>query len=102
MIRDARRIAVAMALPVMIAACAQTNTSERAGPYVDDAVIVTKVETAILQDPALKMMQIEVESYKDTVQLSGVVDTPEMIVRAGEIARRVSGVLAVQNNLMVK
>ena len=47
-------------------------------------------------------MQIEVETYKSTVQLSGFVDTPEMIVRAGEIARQVNGVLAVQNNLMVK
>jgi hyperosmotically inducible protein len=102
--RAARRIAVviALALPVSVVACTQTKTSESRVPYVDDATITTKVRTAILQDSLLKVMQIEVETYKSTVQLSGFVDTPEMIVRAGEIARQVNGVLAVQNNLMVK
>jgi osmotically-inducible protein OsmY len=100
----ARRIAIAitLALPVAVVACTQTMTRESKGPYVDDAAITTKVKTAILQDPLLKVMQIEVETYKSIVQLSGFVDRPEMIVRAGEIARHVSGVSAVQNNLMVK
>lgn len=98
----AKRIAIALALTVSVFGCAQTETSGSPGPYVDDAAITTKVETAISQDAALKAMQIEVETNKDTVQLSGFVDTPEMIVRAAEIARQVSGVLAVQNNLMVK
>ena len=65
-------------------------------------MITTNVKTAIFQDPALKVMPIEVETHKSTVQLSGFVDTPEMIVRAGEIARQVGGVSAVQNDLMVK
>jgi osmotically-inducible protein OsmY len=102
--RAARRIAVviALALPVSVVACTQTTTSESRGPYVDDATITSKVEAAISRDSLLKVMRIEVETYKSTVQLSGFVATPEMIVRAGEIARQVSGVSAVQNNLMVK
>jgi osmotically-inducible protein OsmY len=102
--RAARRIAIviALALSVSVVACTRTKTSESTVPLVDDATITSKVQTAILQDPALKAMQIEVQTYKDTVQLSGYVATPEMLVRAGEIARQVSGVLAVQNNLMVK
>lgn len=102
MISGARRIAIALALTVSVVACVQTKTGESTIPYVDDATITTKVETAILQDPALKSMQIEVATDKSIVQLSGFVDTPEMIVRAGEIAREVSGVSAIQNNLMVK
>ena len=98
----AMKIAIALALTASVDGCARTQTSVSAGPYVDDAAITAKVETAISQDPALKAMQIEVETNKDTVQLSGFVDKPEMIVRAGEIARQVSGVAAVQNNLMVK
>jgi osmotically-inducible protein OsmY len=100
----ARRIAVAMVLvlPMLVVACAQTKTNESTGQHVDDAAITIDVKTAILQDPALKVMQIEVETHKSTVQLSGFVDTPEMVVRAGAIARQVSGVSAVQNNLMVK
>jgi len=98
----AKRIAIALALTVSVVACAQTETSDRMGKYGDDAAITAKVEAAILQDPALKVMQIEVETNKSTVQLSGFVSTPDMIVRAGEIAREVRGVSAVQNNLMVK
>ena len=100
----ARRIAItiALALPVSVVACAETKTSDSTDQYVDDAVLTAKVKTAILQDPALKLMQIEVETYKNTVQLSGFVDTPETLVHASEIARQVSGVSAVQNNLMVK
>jgi osmotically-inducible protein OsmY len=100
--RAARRIAIALALPVWVVACAQTKTSESTGQYADDAAITSKVEAAISQDPALKVTQIEVETYKNIVQLSGFVDTPELIVRAGELARKVTGVSAVQNNLMVK
>ena len=100
----ARRIAIviALALSVAVVACTQTKLSESPAPYVDDAVITNRVKTAIAQDPLLAAMQIEVQSYRDTVQLSGYVDTPEMLVRAGEIARQVSGVSAVQNDLMVK
>ncbi len=98
----AKRAAIALALTVSVAGCAETTTRDRASQYVDDAAINTKVETAILQDPALKTMQIEVQTSKNTVQLSGFVDAPEMIVRAGEIARQASGGAAVQNNLMVK
>lgn len=99
MINAARSIAIALTLTLSIAACTRTKT---AAQPVDDAAVTAKVETAISQDPALKAMEIEVETDEGTVQLSGFVDTPGMIVRAGEIARQVSGVLAVQNNLMVK
>jgi osmotically-inducible protein OsmY len=96
----ARRIVAALALTVPVIGCAQTMTSESTGQ--SDATITTNVQTAIMQDPVLKVMQIEVQTNKSTVQLSGFVATPEMIVRAGEIARHASGVSAVQNNLMVK
>ena len=102
MIGAARRVAIALALAVSAIACAQIQTSGSMDQYVDNVAITAQVETAILNDPTLKMIQIEVETHNGTVQLSGFVDTPEMIVRAGALARQVSGVLAVQNNLMVK
>jgi hyperosmotically inducible protein len=104
MTRAARTIAIAivLAVPVAISACAPTKTSESTGQYVDDATITTKVKTAIVQDPALKVMQIHVKTYQSTVQLSGFVDTPQMIARAGDVAGRVGGVTSVQNDLMVK
>ena len=67
------------------------------------SLVLVRVQATTETDSASAMtMQIEVQTYKDSVQLSGYVATPEMLVRAGEIARQVSGVLAVQNNLMVK
>jgi osmotically-inducible protein OsmY len=100
----ARRIAIviALALSGAVVACTQTKLGESPVPYVDDAVVIARVKAAIARDPSLARMQIEVQSTRDTVQLSGYVDTPEMLVRAGEIARQASGVAAVQNDLMVK
>lgn len=75
---------------------------ETAGQYVDDSVITTKVKSAILGDPALKVTQISVETYQGKVLLSGFVDSPQSVQRAGEVARSVEGVKEVKNNLVVK
>jgi osmotically-inducible protein OsmY len=94
--------AFALASVLALGACAETRTSESTGGYVDDSAITGKVKTAILQDPALKVMQIQVTTYKSMVQLSGFVDTPQMVGRAGTVASQVSGVTSVQNDLIVK
>jgi osmotically-inducible protein OsmY len=95
-------VAFALASVVVLGACAGTKTSESTGAYVDDSAITSKVKTAILEDPALKVMQIHVNTYKNVVQLSGVVDTPQMIGHAGTVAGHVSGVASVQNDLVAK
>ena len=94
--------AFALASALVLGACAETKTTESTGAYVDDAAITTKVKTAILQDPALKVLQISVKTYKNVVQLSGFVDTAQMKARAGTVASQVSGVTSVQNDLIVK
>ena len=93
---------VVMALMTAFLGCAATQTSESTGQYVDDSVITTRVKTAIFGDPELKTMQIGVETYKGEVQLSGFVNSPESLRRAGEIARSVNGVKSVRNSLIVK
>lgn len=82
--------------------CASTPTRESTGEYIDDSAITTKVKAAILEDPALKSLQISVKTYRGVVQLSGFVDSKEMVGRAGEVAGRVSGVREVKNDLIVK
>lgn len=94
-------ILLTLALPVLVVACAQTMPSESPGKSVDDAGITTRVESAFQQDLTLKATHIDVVTSKSIVQLSGFVATPDMIVRAGQVARRVNGVSAVQNDLMV-
>ena len=93
---------MALAATLALGACAETRTSESSGAYLDDTMITTKVKAAILEDPALKVMQIQVSTHKNVVQLSGFVDTPQMIARAGTVANRVEGVASVKNDLIVK
>lgn len=82
--------------------CAATHKKESTGQYVDDSVITTKVKTAIFNEPTLKTLQINVKTYKQVVQLSGFVDSPQSVSRAGEVARSVEGVVSVENDLIVK
>jgi osmotically-inducible protein OsmY len=82
--------------------CAGTDKRESTGEYVDDSVITTKVKAAIFDEPSLKLMQINVETFKGVVQLSGFVDSAKSIQKAGEVARGVKGVVSVKNDLVIK
>ena len=86
----------------MMAGCASTRTQESTGQYVDDSSITAKVKADILGDPALKVFDIGVETFKGVVQLSGFVNSAEIRNRAAEVAGRVSGVKSVKNSLIVK
>ena len=85
-----------------LAGCAGDSKSESTGEYVDDVVISNKVRAEIVGDDELSLFDIDVETFKGTVQLSGFVDSEEQKTRAGEVARRVEGVKEVSNNLVVK
>ena len=93
---------VLLTLIVTFAACGSTRTHESTGEYVDDSVITTKVKSSLGADDFLKSFQISVETYKGTVQLSGFVNSQQALAKAGEIARGVSGVKSVKNDLIVK
>lgn len=82
--------------------CAGTSTREGTGEYVDDTVITTKVKAAIFSEPSLKSAEINVETFKGTVQLSGFVNSREDINKAVDVARSVSGVKAVKNDMRLK
>ena len=82
--------------------CASTTTQEGTGEYVDDTVITTKVKHAVLHEPSLKSAEINVETFKGVVQLSGFVSTQANINRAVELARGVKGVKSVKNDMRLK
>jgi osmotically-inducible protein OsmY len=86
----------------MIVGCAATRTQESAGQYTDSSVITAKVKAAIFDDKTLKVYDINVETFKDAVQLSGFVNSAEIKNQAGVVASRVSGVKSVKNDLVVK
>lgn len=81
---------------------ATETTQAKVGTVVDDAVITTKVKTALLADPAIKSFDLQVETLKGTVQLSGMVDNQGQIDQAVQIARATEGASDVKNDLKVK
>jgi osmotically-inducible protein OsmY len=95
-------ILICVGLIAVFVGCASTPKKEGTGEYIDDSAITTKVKAAIFNDPALKVFQINVETFKGEVQLSGFVDSAQNASKAGEVARGVGGVKSVKNSLIVK
>jgi hyperosmotically inducible protein len=82
--------------------CATASKQETAGEYIDDSTVTARVKTAIYKEPTLKVTQINVETLRGEVQLSGFVNTSGDKSRAGEVAREVKGVKSVNNDLQVR
>lgn len=99
-----KRISIIVATIAMSAlvGCASSAKTEGTGEYIDDAVITTKTKAAIFNEPSLKSAEINVESFKGKVQLSGFVSSQADINRAVEVTRGVSGVSSVKNDMRLK
>ena len=82
--------------------CAATATKESTGEYIDDSAITAKVKDAIYRDSTLKSSEINVETFKGMVQLSGFVRSQPNIDKAVEIAKGVKGVQSVKNDMRIK
>jgi osmotically-inducible protein OsmY len=99
-----KRCSAVFTAAVLVSAlgCASTSSQESTGEYVDDTVITTRVKTAILNEPSLKVLQINVETYKNVVQLSGFVPTSSDMDKAVDLARGVKGVSSVKNDMRLR
>ncbi|MBX9869951.1 MAG: BON domain-containing protein [Burkholderiaceae bacterium] len=82
--------------------CASTPRQEGTGEYVDDTVITTRVKAEIFGEATLKSAEINVETFKGIVQLSGFVSSTADINKAVSIARNIKGVKSVKNDMHVK
>jgi hyperosmotically inducible protein len=83
--------------------CASTPKQEGTGEYIDDSVITTKVKAAILDEASLKSAaEVNVETFKGVVQLSGFVSSQAAADKATEVARKVRGVKSVKNDMRIK
>ncbi|MGH8855172.1 MAG: BON domain-containing protein [Telluria sp.] len=89
-------------IAVTAVGCASSSNRSSPGEYMDDAVITTKVKAAFAADPNVKATEVNVETFKGDVQLSGFVADPNDAKRAVEIARGVKGVSSVKNDIRVK
>ena len=97
-----RRHVAAAALATLLAACGHTAGRENAGEFIDDSTMTTSVKAAIFHNPSLNTAQINVDTFRRVVQLSGYVDTHETRAEAGDVAGRIDGVRSVRNDLIVR
>lgn len=85
-----------------VVGCASSSKQEGTGEYIDDSAITTKVKAAIFNEPTLKSAEINVETFKGVVQLSGFVSSKAAENKAVEVARSVGGVKSVKNDMRLK
>ena len=82
--------------------CTATQTQESTGQYIDDSAITSKVKAEIFNEPSLQSAEINVETYKGRVQLSGFVSSQVDINKAVTLAQGVRGVTSVRNDMRLK
>lgn len=87
---------------IFLVACASSPKHESTGEYIDDTIITARVKAAIASDDILKAAEINVETYKGVVQLSGFVSSTDAQYQAVKIAKDVNGVKSVENDMHVK
>jgi osmotically-inducible protein OsmY len=93
---------ILMLVLVSFLGCASTSMKEGTGEYFDDTAIAAKVKAAVLNEPALKSAEINVETFKGVVQLSGFVGSQSDINKAIEVARGVGGIKSAKNDMRLK
>jgi len=95
-------VATAAATLLAVAGCSSTRTQKSAGEVIDDAVLTGKVKTALIDDKTVKALDVNVETRRGVVQLNGFANSQEEIDRAIAVARGITGVKSVDNNLTIK
>lgn len=98
----AKKILFSCFIAISLSSCAGTPTNESTGQYLDSSVITSKVKSQLLVTKNIDSTAINVTTYKDTVQLSGFVNTQAQKELAAQTAANVNGVNTVINNLVVK
>jgi hyperosmotically inducible protein len=86
----------------MLGACAGNATQRSTGRYVDDASITAQVKTKLIDDEAVKARNINVETYKGVVQLTGFVESRAEANQAVALAEQVEGVMSVKDDLLLR
>jgi osmotically-inducible protein OsmY len=85
----------------LIAAPLATGCGKTVGDTIDDTTITTRVKTAMLNDPAVGGLRIDVDTFKGAVTLSGRVKSDAEKQQAISLARSINGVTEVKDALQV-
>ncbi|MEO8402676.1 MAG: BON domain-containing protein [Gammaproteobacteria bacterium] len=86
----------------MINGFAAKYQQESTGQFVDSSLITTKVKAKLVSDKIVKSLPITVKTYKNSVQLSGFVNSQAQKARAELLAYSVPDVVSVDNALIIK
>jgi osmotically-inducible protein OsmY len=99
-----KRLTLVLSAIVLASAlgCAGTATKESTGEYVSDTWITTKVKAVLADDPLVKAREVNVETFKGDVQLSGFVSSYGAMEQAERLTRGVQGVTSVRNDMRIK
>jgi hyperosmotically inducible protein len=88
---------------LLVVGCASSPRERSTGEVIDDATITTKVKSSLLADPQVSGLDINVDTSRGVVSLTGIVNTERERQRAIELARGVNGVRRVDaSNVFVK
>lgn len=82
--------------------CAGNRYEQSTGEHIDDTATTTRVKSVLAKDTVYKYPDVKVSTFKGTVQLSGFVNQRDQKSRAAELAKNVTGVKEVVNNITVK
>ena len=101
---NTRTLAVSALAATLIAlsGCAVTRGQESVGAYVDDTAITTSIKARFVENRQVDASSIKVETLNGTVMLSGFAKNGTERSTAEVIARNVSGVKSVRNEISVR
>ena len=101
-IKSGLTTALVLATVLITSACTATRTQRTAGETIDDSVLTGKVKVALIGNENTKAGQINIETHRGIVQLSGFVATDAEKAAAGRVARSIEGVQEVRNDIEVR
>ena len=101
-LRIALAASVAALSLITFPGCAVQRGQESVGSYIDDAGITTRIKSGFVESKSVDAASIKVETLNGVVMLSGFAKDATEKTRAEEIARAVTGVTGVKNEISVR
>ena len=93
---------IAIGLAIVATGCAGSRYDRSTGESIDDRSVTSRVKSALSSDSLYKYPDVNVITFKGTVQLSGFVDSKDQKSKAADLAKSVAGVKEIENNITVK
>jgi hyperosmotically inducible periplasmic protein len=92
---------ILLAVLLVVGGCT-SMTGQSAGQYVDDSTITASVKAKLVGEKTANLTRINVDTTNQVVTLNGIVESADQRTKAEQLARQVSGVKSVRNNLQVE